>query len=77
MLYPVLRVFSTSLRPDQTVTETSLAIIPEDATLDAYYRVQLTPQIQIGPTFGIVFDPVNNPEEDTVYVAGLRARIYF
>jgi hypothetical protein len=30
-----------------------------------------------GPTFGIVFDPVDNPEEDTVYVLGIRTRIYF
>jgi hypothetical protein len=30
-----------------------------------------------GPTLGIVFDPVDNPEEDTVYVMGLRTGIYF
>jgi porin len=46
-------------------------------SIDAYYRVQLTPQIQFGPTLGIVFDPVDNPEEDTVCVVGLRTRIYF
>jgi len=39
VLFPVLRVFSTSLRPDQAVTNKSLAIIPEGATLDAYRRV--------------------------------------
>lgn len=43
--------------------------------IDAYYRVQLTPQIQFGPTLGIVFDPVSNPEENTIYVVGLRTRI--
>jgi len=43
--------------------------------IDAYYRVQLTPQIQIGPTFQAIFDPVNNPTEDEVYVYGLRWRI--
>ena len=53
---------------------------PDDAkdnqtAIDAYYRVQLTPQIQFGPTLGIVFDPVNNPEESTVSVWGLRVRI--
>ena len=44
--------------------------------IDAFYRVQLTPQLQFGPTLGIVFDPVDNPDEDTVFVGGLRARIY-
>ena len=39
VLFPVIRVFSTSLRPTQTVLSTSLAIIPEGATLDAYRRV--------------------------------------
>ncbi len=39
VLYPVARVLSTSLRPDQAVTSTSLALIPEGATIDAYSRV--------------------------------------
>ena len=43
--------------------------------IDAYYRVQLTPEIQIGPTLEIVFDPVRNPDDDTIYVWGLRTRI--
>ena len=55
---------------------------PPDDTLnnqtaiDTYYRLQLTPQIEFGPTLGIVFDPVSNPEESTVYVGGLRVRIF-
>lgn len=55
---------------------------PPDDTLnnqtaiDSYYRLQLTPQIEFGPTLGIVFDPVSNPEESTVYVGGLRVRIF-
>jgi porin len=54
---------------------------PADRTLDnqgvvdAYYRVQLTPEIQVGPTFEVIFDPVRNPDEDTVFVWGLRARV--
>jgi porin len=43
--------------------------------IDAYYRVQLTPEIQIGPTLEIIFDPVRNPDDDTVFVWGLRTRI--
>jgi porin len=44
-------------------------------TIDAYYRMQLTPEIQIGPTFEAIFDPVRYPDEDSVYVWGVRARI--
>ena len=56
---------------------------PEDSSLDnqgaidAYYRVQLTPEIQIGPTLEVVFDPVRNPDEDTVFVGGFRTRLEF
>jgi arabinogalactan oligomer/maltooligosaccharide transport system permease protein len=39
MLFPVVRVFSTSLRPTQSVLNSTLQIIPEGATLDAYHRV--------------------------------------
>jgi carbohydrate-selective porin OprB len=43
--------------------------------IDAYYRVQLTPEIEIGPTLEVIFDPVHNPDDDTVYVWGFRTRI--
>jgi arabinogalactan oligomer/maltooligosaccharide transport system permease protein len=38
-VYPVLRVLSVSLRPGDRLLSTSLAIIPSDATLDAYKTV--------------------------------------
>jgi arabinogalactan oligomer/maltooligosaccharide transport system permease protein len=38
-VYPVLRVLSVSLRPGDRLLSTSLAIIPDDATLEAYRRV--------------------------------------
>jgi hypothetical protein len=44
--------------------------------IDSFYRFQITPQIDFGPTFGIVFNPVNNQEDDTVFVGGLRVRIF-
>jgi arabinogalactan oligomer/maltooligosaccharide transport system permease protein len=37
--YPVLRVVSVSLRPGDRLLSTSLAIIPEDASLEAYRTV--------------------------------------
>jgi arabinogalactan oligomer/maltooligosaccharide transport system permease protein len=39
VIFPVVRVFSTSLRPGQNVLNPTLEIIPEGATLDAFYRV--------------------------------------
>ncbi|MGD2145806.1 MAG: sugar ABC transporter permease [Anaerolineae bacterium] len=38
-VYPVLRVVSVSLRPNDRLLSTSLAIVPENATLDAYRTV--------------------------------------
>ena len=38
-IYPVLRVVTISLRPNDTLLTTSLAIIPENATLDNYKEV--------------------------------------
>ncbi|MDH7486197.1 MAG: sugar ABC transporter permease [Anaerolineae bacterium] len=38
-VYPVLRVLSVSLRPGDRLLSTSLAIIPDDATLKAYHTV--------------------------------------
>jgi arabinogalactan oligomer/maltooligosaccharide transport system permease protein len=40
-VYPILRVISVSLRPGDRLLSTSLAIIPEDATLQAYKTVIL------------------------------------
>jgi porin len=49
--------------------------LDDQGVINAYYRVQLTPEIQIGPTLEVVFDPVRNQDEDTVTVWGLRARV--
>lgn len=38
-VYPVLRIVSVSLRPGDRLLSTSLAIIPHDATLEAYRAV--------------------------------------
>lgn len=38
-IYPVLRVFSVSLRPGNQLLSTSLNIIPDNATLDNYARL--------------------------------------
>jgi arabinogalactan oligomer / maltooligosaccharide transport system permease protein len=38
-IYPVLRVFSVSLRPGNQLLSTSLSIIPDNATLDNYIKL--------------------------------------
>lgn len=38
-IYPVLRVLSVSLRPGNRLLSTSLAIVPQDASLSSYYQV--------------------------------------
>lgn len=50
-VYPVLRVVTISLRPNDTLLTTSLRIIPENATLDNYRKV----------LFG---DPAGNRQSD-------------
>jgi len=51
--------------------------LDDQSEIDAYYRVQVTEEIQVGPTLQVIFDPVRNPDEDTVYVLGIRTRIEF
>jgi len=51
--------------------------LDDQSQIDMYYRVQITPEIQFGPTYQIILDPVRNPEEDKVSVWGIRTRIEF
>ncbi len=46
-VYPVLRVFSVSLRPGNRLLSTSLAIIPEDATFENYVTVLLDKDLML------------------------------
>jgi porin len=49
--------------------------LDNQSEIDAYYRLQLTPEIQIGPTLSVIFDPVRNPDEDRITVWGFRTRV--
>jgi porin len=60
-----------------TWTEPADGSLDNQGEIDAYYRIQVTPQIEVGPTFQVIFDPVRNPDEDTVSVWGIRTRIAF
>jgi carbohydrate-selective porin OprB len=45
--------------------------------IDAYYRVQVTPTIEFGPTIEYIHEPVRDPEEDATFIWGARGRISF
>ena len=46
-----------------------------EKVLEASYLWQLTANTSLTPDLQLILDPAGNPEEDTVWVAGLRLRI--
>lgn len=46
-------------------------------TIEIFYRYQFTENIALTPDVQVLFDPALNPEDDTIALAGLRARIVF
>lgn len=50
---------------------------PDPHPLDAHYRLQLTEHLEITPDIQLIKDPALNPDEDLVWVAGLRGRLAF
>jgi porin len=51
------------------------ADLDDQYALEFYYRLQVTKEISITPDVQLLIDPALNPEEDTVWVFGLRARL--
>lgn len=49
--------------------------LDDQSTIDVFYRVQVTPEIAASPMFQAVFDPVRNPDEDDIYIFGIRVRL--
>lgn len=52
-------------------------LLDDQTTLDAFYRVQVTPRIVVSPTLQLIFDSVRNPDENQVWVLGVRSRFAF
>ena len=44
-------------------------------TVEAFYRLQLTQGFRVTPSVQLLFDPALNPDEDQIWVFGLRARL--
>ena len=58
-----------------TWSDPSDSSLDNQGTLDAYCRIQLTEEIAISPTLQFIIDPVRNPDEDEIFVLGIRTRI--
>jgi len=60
-----------------TWSRPSAGSLDDQGAFDAYYRVQVTPEIALSPTFQLIIDPVRNPDEDAVVIMGIRSRFAF
>jgi porin len=49
--------------------------LDEQVTSELFYRLQLAQNFAITPSIQLVLDPALNPEEDELWIAGLRARL--
>lgn len=46
-------------------------------TIESYYRMQVAKHLQVTPDIQLLLNPALNPQEDLVWVLGLRARLAF
>ena len=53
------------------------AAADDQYTVESYYRFQIFERLAITPDFQLIKNPATNPEEDLIWVAGLRARLAF
>ena len=60
-----------------TWTKPADGSLDDQGAFDAYYRVQVTPRIAVTPTLQVIIDPARNPNEDEVWVLGIRSRFVF
>ena len=59
-------------RPNTTVFGDDL---DDQYSIEAYYRWQMTKELAITPDVQLLINPALNPETDTIWVFGLRARL--
>jgi porin len=59
-------------RPSETGVEPGL---DDQYTIEAFYRLQLSQNLAITPDVQLLIDPALNPQEDRLWVLGLRARL--
>ena len=51
--------------------------LDEQGTLDAFYRVQVTPEIAVTPTLQLIINPARNRNENEIWILGIRTRFAF
>jgi porin len=49
--------------------------LEDQYAIEAYYRLQVTKELSITPDVQVLFNPALNPEEETIWTFGLRARL--
>ncbi len=49
--------------------------LDEQWTVELFYRWQLTPDLAVTPDIQFIVDPALNPDEDQLWVFGLRLRL--
>ena len=59
-------------RPSNTAVGPDL---DDQYTMEAFYRIQLTRRLAVTPDVQLIVDPALNPDEDKIWVLGLRARL--
>ncbi len=59
-------------RPSDTAVGPDL---DDQYTIEAFYRLQLTPRLAVTPDVQLIIDPALNPDENRIWVFGLRARL--
>jgi len=51
--------------------------LPEQTTIEAFWNIQIAQNLALTPDVQLLLDPALNPEESSVWVFGLRARLTF
>jgi len=51
--------------------------LSEQTTIEAFWNIQLAQNLAVTPDVQLLLDPALNPEESSVWVYGLRARLTF
>ena len=49
--------------------------LDDQVTAEVFYRLQVTPQFALTPNVEYINNPALNPQNDSLWVVGLRARM--
>jgi len=67
-----------AIRPDQALSvgfgwaDPAASGLDDEYVIETSYKLQLSPNFSLMPDVQLLIDPANNPDEDTVWVVGLR-----